>query len=83
MPSVRVVKRIEEKGATRPMFYGSPSSLYHLPQVSPRDGSAGVRTGADMLDRLIKDIVIEKNELPNVSSVIVSLRYVASTAPCC
>ena len=42
--------------------------------VHQKDGAAGVRTGADMLNRLIKDIIIDQNALPNMSAFVVVLR---------
>ena len=39
-----------------------------------KDGAAGVRTGADMLNRLIKDIIIDQNALPSLSQFVVVLR---------
>jgi len=42
--------------------------------VHQKDGAAGVRTGADMLNRLIKDIIIDQNALPNMSAFVIVLR---------
>eukprot|EP00039_Didymoeca_costata_P005784 m.84543 g.84543 ORF g.84543 m.84543 type:complete len:714 (-) comp12972_c0_seq1:1852-3993(-) len=41
---------------------------------APKDGAAGTRAGADMLDRLLKDIVIDQNCLPNLEQFIQNLR---------